>query len=262
MEENQTKKVLPVFYIIKSAVVASWNQSAYLTKSLFIMTTSLVFIQILYDIQPTTNIAKPIVIAKIVIQSVIYTLFAITCHRIILLGPNSVSIYGVLKWSKREWQFIRFGLIVAFFFILIYIVGLVLFFMSYYVFPILSNNKVGTIVSFTAMTLASLYMISRLCVLFPATAIDKKIGVNTALDLTIGNGWRLVVVFTAFPLVSSLFIAFLTGKHLLIDIIVYYLSYALIAVEISALSLSYKYLVETDEDKVNELELNSNNYNS
>jgi len=54
----------------------------------------------------------------------VYTLFAVTCHRIVLLGETSVPKYGLLSWTSRETRF--FGWLFVLFFYALLIVGPVL----------------------------------------------------------------------------------------------------------------------------------------
>src|SRR5260221_6060714 len=64
----------------------------------------------------------------------VYTLFAVTCHRIVLLGETSVPKYGLLSWTSRETRF--FGwLFVLFFYVLLVMapIGLAMFAATFFV---------------------------------------------------------------------------------------------------------------------------------
>jgi len=40
-----------------------------------------------------------------ILSLLVQTMFAITTHRVMLLGPQSVPRWGVLSWSRRETSF-------------------------------------------------------------------------------------------------------------------------------------------------------------
>src|SRR5712671_2333716 len=47
------------------------------------------------------------------------------------------------------------------------------------------------------------YVLARLCLVFPATAIDRPVNLKWAWRLTERNGWRLVVVVAVLPWIIS-----------------------------------------------------------
>jgi hypothetical protein len=97
-----------------------------------------------------------------------------------------------------------------------------------------------------AVRVALLYFLARLCVMFPATAVEKRPApdLSWAWQLTRGNGWRLMIVVGALPWLFSLLIGAVyrseatTFEWVLVGL----LGMALLAVEIAAVSISYREL--------------------
>jgi len=174
----------------------------------------------------------------------LFTLFAVRCHRLVLLDPQAVAREWRPRWSWRETQFFMW---VAGFW-LFGIAGMV-------VLLIMVVNAWGMIAgpdsvelkwTEQAVRVALLYFLARLCVMFPATAVEKRPApdLSWAWQLTRGNGWRLMIVVGALPWLFSLLIGAVyrseatTFEWVLVGL----LGMALLAVEIAAVSISYREL--------------------
>lgn len=176
-------------------------------------------------------------------------LFAITCHRLVLMGDQGVPDYGLLKWTQRETRYL------GWFIAIIFICGL-----SYGVINglIVSNTiddgDTGVLIDTTnpdgllsyLAYIPILYIFSRLSVLYPATAVDQQWSLKWAWGLSINNGWRLTLVVGGLPWVLYFFEDFLYRENATFVeyIILCLLGFILLAVEIVALSFSYKHLTE------------------
>lgn len=95
---------------------------------------------------------------------------------------------------------------------------------------------------------AALYLFTRLSLVFPATAIDEKMTLQSSWALTRNNSWRLFVVIAVLPWIISHAVGLLyRGEASGFEIVLLTcLSFALLAVEVAALSLSYRELIATD----------------
>lgn len=112
----------------------------------------------------------------------VQTIFAVTTHRIILLGPHHVPKWGVLKWTGRETFFalhiIGLGLITAPFCLLGFI------------------PEVGWFIA-----LIIIFWISgRLSLVFPAIAVDKGVTFRLSWKLTKNYQLLMFLVVLVFPL--------------------------------------------------------------
>jgi hypothetical protein len=97
-----------------------------------------------------------------------------------------------------------------------------------------------------AAKVAYWFFFARLCLLFPAIAVDEEANLAQAWDRSRGNGWRLFVVICVLPLCVSQAIGYLyrDAATLIEYLLLTALGTVLIAVEVAALSLSYRQLVQ------------------
>lgn len=192
-----------------------------------------------------------------IIKYAVYVLFAITCHRLVLIGNTGVPENGMLTWTRREWWFLAYIILLP----LVYLLSMALNLMAHGLlkefevqignFQIIFANGDGILLLILFSALPSVYIFSRLSLLFPATAIDRDVDVDWAWKISKKNGWRLAVIIVLLPLVfgllQGLHVFFLRGNATWVeDIIFVLLRLILLAVEIVALSLSYKHLTENE----------------
>ena len=99
---------LPIGKVLVQAFLVPWALRHELVRALTVPAIALIMIQISESYLGDPGDA--VLFAFAFIASVPYVLFAVTCHRIVLLGDQSVSRYGVIKWSMRETRFYFWGL--------------------------------------------------------------------------------------------------------------------------------------------------------
>ncbi len=85
------------------------------------------------------------------------------------------------------------------------------------------------------------YLYGRICLVFPATAIDKKAKLNKSWKLTTNNGWRLVLIAGGLPWIISYLTALtLRANASLFEIFsISMFGYFLLAFQILIISLAY-----------------------
>ena len=88
------------------------------------------------------------------------------------------------------------------------------------------------------------YVLARVAPVLPAAAIGARVNVPEMWRHTRGNGWRLAFVVGVLPWVLAYISQFAAGDDpgIAIGIVTSALSVALMAVEISALSIAYRFL--------------------
>jgi len=178
----------------------------------------------------------------------LFSVFAVTCHRLVLLDAASVASRPVPRWSWRETRFFY------------WLVGtwLICWGAGIAALTLMLNLAIMTLGSprdgwFDWIPLAAgvpaYYLFARLSPLFPATAIDREVNLKWAWRLTQGNGWRLFVVVAVLPwLISELVGLLYRGNATALETaILTFLGSALFAVEIAALSLSYRELTREED---------------
>ncbi|MBN2466954.1 MAG: hypothetical protein JXD19_02285, partial [Deltaproteobacteria bacterium] len=174
-------------------------------------------------------------------QILLFTIFAVTCHRLVLLGDDSVPPYGLQTWTGRETRFVGWFLELIFIFVAITILLVVpLGFMG----SLLGGGDSQPLWFMYLFCIPGLYVLSRLSIILPAIAIDKREDLLWAWRVSKGNGGRLFIVAGILPVLFSLIqiIPSLYAKSLLVHILVGLLGFVLMAVEMTALSLSYQVL--------------------
>jgi hypothetical protein len=182
------------------------------------------------------------------VYGLFFTIFAVTCHRLVLLDAESVARRWQPTWSMRETRFFLW-------IVVLWVGGLAAIMV---VIAIAAN--IWTWIAGTrpdaewtewvvfALKIPALYIFARLCVLFPAMALDRKPNLRWAWDLTQKNGWRLMVVVAGLPVAFKYLVGFLyrddaTRVEWLVLTVV---AGALVTVEIAAISLAYRELTRHD----------------
>ena len=175
----------------------------------------------------------------------LYVIFAVTCHRLVLLDTRSVAARP--HWSWRETKFLAWVIVIG----LIFAVAL----------PVLATPMTNILMwtglgvhddrfqwSIQCGQILALYIVSRLFLVFPATAIDRRVNFKWAWRRSKNNGWRLVIIVGALPWVLSnlVWLLYRENEGILEDIVITFLGSAIVAFEVAALSLSYRELTKED----------------
>jgi hypothetical protein len=182
-----------------------------------------------------------------VLYYLLFTLFAVKCHRLVLLDADAVAQRWRPGWSWREtrfflWSAAIWGLGLAASWLLLLVAVNVWTWVAG-----ISSDALRLTVHLWKIPV--LYVFGRLCMLLPAAALDRRASLKWSWNLTRGNGWRLLVVVGGLPFVLSVLVGLIyrndatTAEWLLLTL----LAVALFAVEIAAISLSYRELTR-DED--------------
>jgi hypothetical protein len=142
------------------------------------------------------------------IYGVIFTIFAINCHRVVLLGPSPDTLAPKLVWGLRESRFLGWVILLA----IVLAAGRLLFIVvllnaeSLLSFVLTSRSRLGLtwlkwseFLSYGPVA----YVVARLSLVLPATAIESKTSLRSAWKGSARNGWRLVLIVGALPWVLS-----------------------------------------------------------
>jgi hypothetical protein len=94
----------------------------------------------------------------------------------------------------------------------------------------------------------ALCIFSRLFLVFPATAVDRRVNLKWAWRLSKNNGWRLAIVVAVLPWVLSSLVWLLYREDATVfeDVFIAFLGSAIIVFEVAALSLSYRELAKEE----------------
>lgn len=164
-----------------------FKNSNNLIEKIFIPTLIITFINYLIPNLSTNFELQTINIFALFILMMCNISIAITVHRVIILGKDSVPKFGSYIFQKREFLFLLKSILLG---IIILIPTILLSFIPF----------IGI---FIAVILAIL-MISRLSIIFPAIACDKNLGFYEAWIKT--KNYKLLTIFSVilFPFLFSL----------------------------------------------------------
>lgn len=184
-----------------------------------------------------------IVVPSLVMNAMAYILIAITTHRVVLLGLDSVSKKSVLSWSKRETSFFLYMLIISFG--TFTFLGLV---------SVLLLNDVGLDISGILSLILILFLVvvvfwfvGRYSLIFPAIAVDKSISFSQSWKLTHDHHFMMLFVVLIFPICVSFpitLIEVVPGAFFIASII----STVMTVFMVAALSVAYKKITYADKD--------------
>jgi hypothetical protein len=246
---DQKPDPIPVIQIIRNAVIIPWRKRA--TMFWALLSTSVV-LTVAHMIAPLARqeLGWISTLISVVLFGLAFALFAVTCHRLVLLGDHSVPKYGLIRWSSRETRFVGWTLLI---YLCAWVAAVVPSILAFQFIPYalaLRPSWAMFAISFFAIIVLPAYLFARLAVLFPATAVDERPSLAWAWKVTEGNGWRLFLVVGVLPVALWLgpgyLVNYLVAHLLRYAVIVYLLIYVtgcvLYIIEIAALSLSYKHL--------------------
>ena len=175
----------------------------------------------------------------------LFGIFAVTTHRLVLLDPAAVAARIMPSWSARETRFFFRLVSVGIVFAVVTWVTLAVLINAWMAFRQAPDPEMFEWMAFAARAPA-IYFFGRLCLVFPATAVDRETGFKWAWRLSAGNGWRLFVLVGVLPWLISYALAFLWREHATVPetVVLTVVAITLFAVEIAAISLSYRELTK------------------
>lgn len=192
---------------------------------------------------------------------VVDAIFAIITHRIVLLGPNAVPKWGLIKWTKRETWFV-------FYLLALFAITWGLFGSAMYLLNNIFGNSAGIgllgIIFAVILVVLSVYFSARLALVFPSTAIDQRINFKSSWNLTDNHEGLMVLivilvpVFFVIPSLLSLYF-FLPVIYVIlpdptnlsdlsiINLFTQILGLGFTVFIIAALSVTYRYIMDEKE---------------
>lgn len=156
-------QLVAVKEIVENSLAAIIRERSALARVLVIPVALKLAISAALAMKPTITASIILIIPWIMV----HTVFAIAIHRVILLGPESISRGGIYVWTERE---TRFAVRLAALIILVVIIFFSPLALGFLALPFL----------FFVLALAA----PRLALVFPAIATGKTLEFNTAWDLS------------------------------------------------------------------------------
>lgn len=243
--EHIDQNPLPVVKILFGAFAITWINRQNLLRGLGPTALTIIIINLVWQ-NMHTKLPDSAGIIFWLISMVLYAKFAVICHRLVLLdfGVNGNTQWPV-SWTDRESRF--FGrMMVVYFLVSIGSILIVMFpFMLFaqYI-PESARKNPAELLPYVALFvgLPATYLLGRLSLIFPATALDNQQRLAWAWSISKSNGLRLAVIVGLLPWISGLLNYLLHQQNpslaaLLAGNIV---NYIFLTIEITALSLAYR----------------------
>ncbi|MBL8271559.1 hypothetical protein [Steroidobacter sp.] len=144
---------------------------------------------------------KPLFLLLWVAQGFLMTLAAHSCHRVILLGPESVPPLGSSGTAARDWRFLCTAVALFVTISLLQLLGnMAIFIPLSALAPNTAPANSDLAVTLTWLTfLPALYVTCRYAVCLPAAAVDRRLLASQAWQLTQGHGLRLLLLVGIAP---------------------------------------------------------------
>lgn len=226
--------------VIAGAFVLPWRRRGEFVRALAIPTIAIVAIRIGWWLAGE-KMTGAIAWAGSGAYAILWILFAVACHRLVLLDQSAAEIPVVPGWGRRETLFLAWTVSLC---VTTWIAGAIALVTIGTVVVNLTSVAFFETVFQKLMYVIATYVFARLAFLLPAAAIDARSTFIKAWQQTRGNGWRMVVVVGVLPWTFGYLFAFIEGDEpgIAMGVAVTVLATVFLVVEISALSLSYQQL--------------------
>lgn len=235
---------LPFLRIIAAAMLFAWTNRAKFINAISLPTLTMVIVWgvWLYFSDGISSFFSWIIL---LCYGLSFSFLAVTCHRLILIGDAERYNSYHAKPGYRELRFLAW-------LIVIFVIKSVLEFVTQIFVQYVSGGifaEGGGSIPYWIMHISSipaLYVLARLSLAFPATAIDMRSSLRWSWARTQGNGWRIFVVVCLFPWFISMVLWFVWREEatLMEQVVLSILAYVGLAIEVVALSFTYKELVK------------------
>ena len=243
--------------LIKQAVESIWNHRGVMAKALCI--PFLIYCAILaafYFLPQSWNITAIADLLTDLLIYGLYTICAVTTHRVVLLGPGSVPEWGLLKWTRRETDFILRIFALALISVALPGLGMLIIYIAQSVFNY-NFGFFGFVFVFVLIILGSYFGV-RFSLVFPSIAVDQKISFKKSYELTDKHEEIMLLILWGIPFIFSLLgvihktllqdqISELIQNSFYYESLVQCIYLIFIIFYIAALSVTYKYIMDESE---------------
>lgn len=251
-EERNRRYRLPIGRILIGALFITWSSRVKFIKGLLPTAALILATGLVWDISGVP-LGNPISVIFIALSMLLFAKFAVTCHRLVLVDfNNSVSWISPFSWSTRETFFLRRVIIVY----LLTLVGSTIISMMPLAIvaqslPEAQRNNPAALFPYATIFagIPAIYLLARMSLVFPATAVDSQTGLTWAWNISRGNGLRISIIVGLIPWISMALVFYLTryvpgyAGMVVSDI----LNFVLVVIELTALSLAYREIIQIDK---------------
>ena len=173
-------------------------------------------------------------------ETYFYTLFAVQCHRLVLLSESTQTLRQSLRWSNRETYFLLYTLGISFIGMLLCFLPAI-FLLALFTQLFFVDRGFGVIL-FLFFCLPGGYIFSRLSLAFPSIAIDQVDCLHSAWKISEGNGWKIFILVAMTPMVFSEFLKLIESGGILLNGFLSVLGLIIFLFAVTILSLTFNEL--------------------
>lgn len=230
---------------------------------LFLLGINLFFpnIMLIQDGKPVFDEnAKQVFMIILVFVFYINIIMAVSVHRIILI-KDDISLFKSIFPSSTE---LNFFLKILLFFILTLLVAFLISAFGMMLFMLFVDRNIAMILAAILAFIVVSLLASRFSMVFPAIAINEKMGFSEALNMTKNYKFLSLFMVVIFPIIISILIAFVYGLIIKFlsgvvsphfELLYVFLNVFITVLTISCLSVTYSYIKEENDKKSLEQEL-------
>jgi len=240
--------------VIRDALSVTWERRKSLATALLVPAGMIILLELLQMPFETKKALKPQALFLVLesLKLFPFTILAIAFHRIILRGHESVSKFGITKWTKRETRFLGWSLATSGLCVLVFLLCVMpAVFLAPSVFNQGGQGTGGNTFHILVylIFLPASYIFARTVLVLPATALDLRPTLSSASSLSKGNGWRLAFIFWILPSLVSFLSLELLGRTFpgsetpAFTILKTLITYALFTFGVAILSIAYRHLL-------------------
>ncbi len=237
---------ISIFKIIVNSFIIPWNNLSFYSQVLAIPVLVLVAIWSVWVIILPTGQASGSFF--IFIYFIAFTYLAITCHKLILTESKSLKEIVAIN-IQQMFLFFMFAFIV---YIMSFLIKFIIITICLNVFLDPLSNGMGLETAEYIAYLPSMYIVGRLCIIFPAIALGYNPGLRWAWKTSRNNHLHILFIVAIFPWVLQFFISVIyrLNATLIEQVIIALLSYLSAIIGVFAISLIYKelYTIEQQND--------------
>ncbi len=189
--------LLPLKIIIPNAFLIPWHKRGRFFRALFLLSLLMIGAS---TVDKFINAHPLYFLLSIIISIFIPIIIAVTCHRIVLAGDESVPQYGLLRWSKSETRFLGWSFVIGLISLSTALIPLTVLGFIDKSFIIQQTFNYQVMVIMYILMIPGAYIGARLSLLLPATALDYRHNMSWSWNQSRENGWRLFLIVGVFPI--------------------------------------------------------------
>ncbi len=228
--------------IISNSFILPWNNLLFYSQVLAIPILALVSVWSIWAIISPTGQASSYLFFFIYFS--VFSYLAITCHKLILTKNRKIN--EIVSINIK--QMLRFILMASIIYIMSFIIKFIILTIYLNIFSEPPSSDIRIEVAEYIAYLPSMYIIGRLCLIFPAIALGYKPSLKWAWRATRNNHLHILVIVAIFPWVLQILLSLLYRENatLIEQVIISLMTYISAILAVFAISLTYKELHEIE----------------